>query len=69
MDGENNQLEKTMEVAGIRIYHYGWNFFQKGCDMLCVVMVVEMKTVCSFFPTALRSCVLMVDDTVDGKDN
>ena len=48
MDGENNQLEKTMEVAGIRIYHYGWKFFQKGSDMLCVVMVVEMKTVSSF---------------------
>ena len=50
VDGENNQSEKTMEVAGIRIYHYGWNFFQKGCDMLCVVMVmvVEMKTVSSF---------------------
>ena len=50
VDVENNQLEKTMEVAGIRIYHYGWNFFQKGCDMLCVVMVmvVEMKTVSSF---------------------
>ena len=48
MDVENNQLEKTMEVAGIRIYHYGWIFFQKGCDMLCVVMVVEMKTVSSF---------------------
>ena len=27
VDVENNQLEKTMEVAGIRIYHYGWNFF------------------------------------------
>ena len=48
MDGENNQLEKIMEVAGIRIYDYGWNFFQKGSDMLCVVMVVEMKTVSSF---------------------
>jgi len=48
VDGENNQLEKTMEVAGIRIYHYSWNFFQKGCGMLCVVMVVEMKTVSSF---------------------
>ena len=69
VDGENNQLEKTMEVAGIRIYHYCWNFFEKGCDMLCVVMVVEMKTVSSFFPTTLRSCVLVVDDTVDGKDN
>ena len=42
MDGENNQLEKIMEVAGIRIYHYGWKFFQKGSDMLCVLMVVEM---------------------------
>ena len=60
MDVENNQLEKTMEVAGIRIYHYGWKFFQKGSDMLCVVMVVEMKTV---------FLVLVVDDTVDGKDN
>ena len=50
VDGKNNQLEITMEVAGIRVYHYGWNFFQKGCDMLCVVMVmvVEMKTVSSF---------------------
>ena len=60
MDGENNQLEKIMEVAGIRIYHYGWKFFQKGSDMLCVVMVVEMKTV---------FLVLVVDDTVDGKGN
>jgi len=48
VDGENNQLEKTMEVTGIRIYHYGWNFFRKGCDLLCAVMVVEMKTVSSF---------------------
>ena len=48
MDGENNQLEKIMEVPGIRVYHYGWKFFQKGSDMLCVVMVVEMKTVSSF---------------------
>ena len=70
MDGENNQLEKIMEVAGIRIYHYGWKFFQKGSDMLCVVMVVEMKTVSfSTFPTTLRSFVLVVDDTVDGKGN
>ena len=47
VDGEDNQEEKTMEVADIRIYHYSWNFFQKGCDLLCVVMVVEMKTVLS----------------------
>ena len=38
MDGENNQLEKTMEVAGIRIYHYGWIFFlQKGCHNIIKV--------------------------------
>ena len=48
VDGKNKLEEKPREVAGIRIYHYGWNFFQKGCDMLCVVMVVEMKTVSSF---------------------
>ena len=38
--------------------------------MLCVVMVVEMKTVSfSTFPATLRSFVLVVDDTVDGKGN
>ena len=36
VDGENNQLEKTVEVAGIRIYHYGWNFFLKT-DVICCV--------------------------------
>ena len=38
--------------------------------MLCMVMVVEMKTVSfSTVPTTLRSFVLVVDDTVDGKGN
>jgi hypothetical protein len=33
VDGEDNQEEKTMEVADIRMYHFGWNFLQKGFDM------------------------------------
>ena len=33
VDGEDNQEEKTMEVADIRMYHFGWNFLQLGCDM------------------------------------
>ena len=69
VDGNNNQLEKTMEVADIRMYRYGWNFCQKRCDIMCGVMVVEMKILLSTFPTTLRSSVLVVDDTVDGKDN
>ena len=31
--GEDNQEEKTMEVADIRMYHFCWNFLQKGFDM------------------------------------
>ena len=33
VDGEDNQEEKTMEVADIRRYHFGWNVLQKGFDM------------------------------------
>ena len=34
VDGEDNQEEKTMEVADIRMYNFGWNFRQLGCHML-----------------------------------
>ena len=38
MDGKDNKEEKTREVADIimdiRMYHFGWNFLQLGCDML-----------------------------------
>ena len=33
VDGKDNQEEKPMEVADIRMYHFGWNFLQKGFDM------------------------------------
>ena len=34
VDGEDNQEEKTMEVADIRMYYFGWNFLQLGHDVL-----------------------------------
>ena len=33
VDGEDNQEEKTMEVADIRMYHLCWNVLQEGFDM------------------------------------
>ena len=32
--GKDNNEEKIREVAVIRMYHFGWNFLQLGCDML-----------------------------------
>ena len=32
--GKNNNEEKTREVADIRMYHFGWIFFQLGGDLL-----------------------------------
>ena len=32
VDGEDNQEEKTMEVADIRMYNFGWNVLQKGFE-------------------------------------
>ena len=32
--GKDNKEEKTREIADIRMYHFGWNFFQLGSDML-----------------------------------
>ena len=35
VDGKDNMDEKTKEVAYIRMYHFGWNFFKHvGRDML-----------------------------------
>ena len=34
VDVKDNQEEKAMEVADIRMYHFVWNFLQKGCDMI-----------------------------------
>ena len=34
VDGKDNKEEKTREVADIKMYHCGWNFFQLGHDVL-----------------------------------
>ena len=34
VDGKDNLDKKTREVADIRMYHFGLNFLQLGCDML-----------------------------------
>ena len=43
VDGKNNKEEKTREVADTMMYHFSWKFLQLGCDMPCLVMVVDMK--------------------------
>ena len=62
----DNKEGKTRKVADIRMYHVGWNYLQLGCDMVDGWHQ-------SFYTfnqcDNLISCVLMVDDTVDGKDN
>ena len=34
VDSKANEAEKTREVAGIKMYHCGWNFLQLGHDVL-----------------------------------
>ena len=34
VDGKDNQEEKTREVDDIRMYNFGWNFLQLGCNLL-----------------------------------
>ena len=36
VDGEDNQEEKTMEVADIRMHHISRNFLQRGRCMVCL---------------------------------
>ena len=31
---KDNLEEKTREVVDIRMYHFGWNFLQLGCNLL-----------------------------------
>ena len=68
MDGKHNKEEKTREVANIiRMYNCSWNFLQLGHD---VVMVVDMKVfILSTCLTTLNTGELVVNGTVDGKDN
>ena len=67
MDGKDNLEEKTREVADIQMYHYGWNFLQLGSEMLCWRWLTSFFLLSASVTTWTR--VLMVGDTVDGKDN
>ena len=67
--GEDNLEEKTREDADIRMYYLGLNLFNK--DVICSGDGVWPESFLRMFSTgltSLRSCVLMVDDAVDGKD-
>ena len=54
-----------MEIADIMIYHFSWNFLQLRCEG----GRQESLFVPSTCLTMLSTCVLVVDDTVDGKTN
>ena len=34
LDGKDNLEEKTREVVDIRMYLFGWNILQLGCNLL-----------------------------------
>ena len=65
----DNKEGKTRKVADIRMYHVGWNYLQLGCDILGWWWLTSKFFILSTIVTPFRSCVLMVDDTVDSKDN
>ena len=66
---KDNLEEKTREVVDIRMYHFGWNFLQLGCNLLSWWWLISVFVIYSTSVTTLGSCVLMVKHTVDGKDN
>ena len=68
VDGKDNLEEKAREVVDIRMY-FGWNFLQLGCNLLSWWWLISVFFIYSTSVTTLRSCVLMVNHTVDGKDN
>ena len=70
MDGVDNLDEKTREDADIRMCPFGCIFLYRGCD--AVVMVSWWTSKFFLLSTSLitlRSCGLVVNDRVDGKDN
>ena len=65
----DNKEGKTRKVADIRMYHIGWNYIQLGCNMLGWWWLTSKSFYTFNLVTPLRSCELMVDNTVDSKDN
>ena len=58
VDGKDYKEEKTREVPDIRMYYFRCNFFQLGYELLQW-----------WWLTTLSTNKLVVDDTVDVKDN
>ena len=70
VDSKDNLEEETGEVAKIRIYHVTWIFF--NLDVICwgdIGWHPSFFCLLSTCGTTLRTCELVVDDTVDSKDN
>ena len=65
--GKDSMDKKTREVADNMIYHVNWNFLQLGSDKLWWWgLTSKILSTCL---TILSTCELVVDDTVDSKDN
>ena len=70
VDGVDNLEEKTREDADIRMCPFGCIFLYRGCD--AVVMVSWWTSKFFLLSTSLitlRSCGLVVGNTVHGEDN
>ena len=66
---KDNLEKKTREVVDIRMSNFDWNFLQLWFDMLGLCWLTWKFCMFSTSVTALRFCVLVVDNSVDGKDN
>ena len=65
--GKDSMDKKTREVADNMMYHFNWNFLHLGSDMLWWWgLTSKILSTCL---TILSTCELVVDDTVDSKDN
>ena len=69
VDSKNNKEEKAWEVADIRIYHFSWKFLQLGFDMQWWWWLTWKFFILPTCLITFKSRVLMVNDTLDGKDN
>ena len=69
VNGKNNKENKTREFADMRMYHFSWNFLLQGCDVLWWWLLTWEFFILSTCLTTFSTCELVVDETVDSKDN
>ena len=69
VNGKNNKENKTREFAYMRMYHFSWYFLQQGCDVLWWWWLRWEFFILSTCLTTFSTCELVVDNTVDGKNN